>query len=134
MDARLFQEAIRSATATYAIPFMSTVLLLFALLSLVRCALFNDAMRILLATCGSVSSITAIGSYIYAIFRKPELLRSEQHVERMTIANMIYDKDMDPAVRDQLGRTLLDRPGHLGRKTQKNDHRPSSSGHGGEDA
>ena len=31
MDARLFQEAIRSATVTYPIPFIFGVLLLFAL-------------------------------------------------------------------------------------------------------
>jgi hypothetical protein len=44
----------------------------------------------------------------YAITSRPETLRSEQHVLSMRIAQMIGDKDTDPAVRERLSHLVID--------------------------
>ena len=108
MDARLFQEAIRSATVTYPIPFIFGVLLLFAVLCLGGSALVADWLRILLAIIGTLSFTGAIALVAYAVRSKPELLRSEQHVQRMTIAHMIGDRDLDAATRERLSHAVFD--------------------------
>jgi hypothetical protein len=118
MDARLFQEAIRSATVTYPVPFILGTLLLFALLCLGGSALVDrtDWLHGLLAVIGAFSGISAIGIVVYAVRFRPELLRSEHHVLRMTVANIIGDKEMDPATRDHLSRNVRDPSDHLGPK------------------
>jgi hypothetical protein len=117
MDARLFQEAIRSATVTYPIPFIFGVLLLFSVLSLGGALVASDWPRILLAVLGSISFGSAITLVGYAVRCRPELLRSEQHVLRMTMAHMIGDRDMDAATRERLSHAISDpddRPGPKG--------------------
>jgi hypothetical protein len=119
MDARIFQEAIRSATVTYPIPFIFGVLLLFAVLCLGGSALVSDWLRILLALLGTASATGAFALVAYAVRSKPELLRSEQHVLRMTMAHMIGDRDMDAATRERLSHAAFDP-----------DDRPRSKGMG----
>jgi hypothetical protein len=134
MDARLFQEAIRSATVTYPIPFMFGVLLLFALLCLGGSAFVDKAdwLHDLLAIVGAISGLSAIGIAVYAIRFNPDLLRSEHHVLRMTVANIIGDKEMDPATRDHLSRTVLDVGDHLGPKSVTRDRAAGTSDKGEE--
>ena len=86
MDARTFQEAIRSATVTYPIPFVFGVLLLFSIL----CAggvLFSNGWRsVFLAVLGGSCAVAAIALVACSFAFRPELLRSEQHVLKMTMA------------------------------------------------
>jgi hypothetical protein len=114
MDARILQEAIRSATVTYPIPFVFGVLLLFAVLCLGGSLLTNDWLQILFAALGAASAVSAVSLVAFAIISRPEMLRSEHHVLSMRMAQMIGDKDMDPALRERLGQMVIDaddRPG-----------------------
>ena len=108
MDARLFQHAIRSATVTYPIPFVFSMLVLFAVACFSGTLLAADWLRILFAVSGVTSMGSAIGLVAYAMIRRPEMLRSERHVLHMTMAQMIGDKEMDPVLRDRLSHAVLD--------------------------
>jgi hypothetical protein len=121
MDARVFQEAIRSATVTYPIPFIFGLLLLFALLCLGGSAMVKDWLHVLLGVLGGASFVSAISMVGYAIRFKPELLRSEEHVQKMTVANIIGDKEMDPAMREHLSRSFLDRGDRLRAKIARGE-------------
>ena len=132
MDARVFQEAVRSATVTYPIPFVFAVLLLFAVLCLGGCLISSGWQSILLAVLGGVSAIGAIGLVAWAFALRPEMLRSEHHVLSMRVAQMMGDKDMDPAVRERLGHLIVDPedrprsrypepPGSPGRRASEDD-------------
>ena len=52
--------------------------------------------------------MAAIGLVACAFVFKPELLRSEQHVLRMTMASIIGDSEMEPAARERLSHAVLD--------------------------
>jgi Na+(H+)/acetate symporter ActP len=108
MDARILHEAIRSATVTYPIPFVFSVLLLFAVLCLGGSMVATEWLRVLLAVLGTGSAVSAIALVAYAIISRPETLRSEQHVLSMRMAQMIGDKDTDPAVRERLSQLVID--------------------------
>jgi hypothetical protein len=60
MDARIFHEAIRSATVTYPIPFVFGVLLLFAVLCLGGSMAVTEWLRVLLAALGTGSAVSAV--------------------------------------------------------------------------
>jgi hypothetical protein len=121
MDSRVFQEAIRSATVTYPVPFIFSVLLLFAVICFGGCAFTIDWLHVLLGIIGAGSAVSAVAIVMYAILFKPELLRSEHHVQSMTIAQIIGDKDMDQTTRSGLvSRLELDPP--RGRRDTKGDH------------
>jgi hypothetical protein len=120
MDSRLFQEAIRSATVTYPIPFLFGILLLFAVLTLGGSIVVSDWLRILFAMVGTASFLSAIVLILYAVRSRPDLLRSEQHVLRMTMAHMIGDRDMDAATRERLGLMIVDPEDRPGPKNAQN--------------
>ncbi len=107
MDARLFQEAIRTATVTYPIPFVFSILLLFAVMCFGGSLLAQPGLMILLASVGSISTASAIVLVAYATLAKPELLRSERHVLSMRIAHIIGDKDMDPVTQDLINQAIV---------------------------
>ncbi|MGD0430619.1 MAG: hypothetical protein ABSA58_05955 [Acetobacteraceae bacterium] len=108
MDARILHEAIRSATVTYPIPFVFGVLLLFAVLCLGGSMAASEWLRVLLAALGTGGFVSAVALVAYAIILKPETLRSEQHVLSMRMAQIIGDKDTDPAVRERLTHMVID--------------------------
>jgi hypothetical protein len=124
MDARIFQEAIRSATVTYPIPFIFGILLLFSILCLSGSLIAHDSLEVLLAVLGSVSFASAIGLVGYAVCFKPELLRSERHILSMTMAQIIGDKDMDPATRERISHVVFDPADRL---QSKGGDRPGDS-------
>jgi hypothetical protein len=108
MDARFLQEAIRSATVTYPIPFVFGILLLFAVLCFGGCLIAHDWLKVLLAAIGSLSAVSAIVLVGYAGGFKPELLRSERHVLSMTMATILGDKDMDAGTRERVSHAVFD--------------------------
>jgi hypothetical protein len=63
---------------------------------------------VLLAAVGTGSAVSAILLVAYAITSRPETLRSEQHVLSMRMAQMIGDKDIDPAIRERLSHLVID--------------------------
>lgn len=108
MDARILQEAIRSATVTYPVPFIFGVLLLFAALCLGGSLAATDWLRVLFAILGAGCTVSAVALVAFAAIARPEMLRSEHHVLSMRMAQMIGDKEMDPAVRERLSHLVID--------------------------
>jgi hypothetical protein len=108
LDARLFQQAIRTATVTYPIPFVFSILLLFAVLCFGGSLTAHGGLLVLLATVGPVSAVSAIALVTYAACFKPELLRSERHVLSMTMAHILGDKGMDAGTREHLSHVVFD--------------------------
>lgn len=80
METRGFQEAIRTATVTYPIPFAFAVLLLFALLCFGGSLLAEGALRWVLVGTALFSTVSSVGLLAYAVLFNTELLRSERHV------------------------------------------------------
>lgn len=131
MDARTFQEAIRSATVTYPIPFVFAVLLLFAILCLGGSLVSSGWHSVFLSALGGFCAMAAIGLVACAFVFKPELLRSEQHVSRMTMAGIIGDRDMPPDARERVSRAVLAAEGPLRPKSSDRDaERPDTHGGG----
>ena len=106
MDPRLFQQAIRSATVTYSVPFLVAVFLLFGLLCLGGAIFVGDALRWVLAGLACLAVVVASFGALYGILVRPDLLRSEAHEFRMTVAEIVGDPDVDRGVRSELAKQL----------------------------
>jgi hypothetical protein len=112
METRGFQQAIRTATVTYPIPFMVGILLLFALLCFGASVATEGVHRWVLTGTAAIAAVAAIGILMYTVCVRPDLLRSESHVLMMTVTNIMGDKEMDPEQRERVSRALLDVLGH----------------------
>jgi hypothetical protein len=111
IDPRSFREAIRTATVTYPVPYVVSVLLLFSLLCFGGSLTVTDALRWLLASIGAVAALGAVASFGYTLLAKPELLRSESHLLLTRIFDAVGDSDMDTKARERLTRAMLDASG-----------------------
>ena len=108
MEASGFQQAVRSATPTYPIPFAFAIGLLFAALCFGGSLEVEGALRWALAGTAIFATLSSFGLLGYAVLAKNELLRSEQHVLLMAVSNVIGDRDMDPATRERVSRAVLE--------------------------
>jgi hypothetical protein len=108
MDTKAFQTAIRTATATYPIPFLIGILLLFALLCLGTSLVAEGSHRWALTAIGIVVVAATLGFLAYTIRVKPDLLRSEAHVLMMAITTFIGDSDLSADHRERISHALLD--------------------------
>jgi hypothetical protein len=106
MDPGIFQQAIRSATVTYSIPFLFAVSLLFAVLCLGGSLLAEGPLRWLFGSLGTLGAVAGFVIGLHGVFFRPDLLRSEAHEFRMTIANIVGDADVDQGIRAELVRQL----------------------------
>ena len=106
MDPRLFQQAIRSATVTYSVPFLVAVFLLFGLLCFGGAVFVSDTLRWLLGGSGVLAVAVAAVCALYGLFVRPEMLRSEAHEFRMTAAEIVGDPEVDREVRSELAKQL----------------------------
>ena len=107
MEARGFQEAIRSATPTYPIPFAFAISLLFAALCFGGSLKVEGILRWVLAGTAVFTTLGGFGLLGYAVLFKNELLRSERHVLLMEISGIIGDSETDPAARERVGLAVL---------------------------
>jgi hypothetical protein len=108
MDPRSFREAIRTATVTYPVPYVVSVLLLFSLLCFGGSLTVTDALRWLLAGVGVVAALGAMAAFAYSLVLKPELLRSERHSLLTRFFDVLGDSDMDAVARERVGHAILD--------------------------
>lgn len=128
METRGFQQALRTATVTYPIPFMVGILLLFALLCFGASVTTEGAHRWVLTITAVAVAIAALGILIYTVCVRPDLLRSESHVLMMTITNIMGDEAMNPEQRARMGHALLDALGQRRPKGSNTDEtRPPNS-------
>jgi hypothetical protein len=134
MDARTFQEAIRSATVTYPIPFIFAILLLVTILCAGGVLLSTGWRSVFLATVGAFCAVAAVALVACAFAFRPELLRSEQHVLRMTMASIIGDRDMPPDARERVSHAVLEAGGPLRPKWSGQDAERHGTDGGGTNA
>jgi hypothetical protein len=107
INPRLFREAIRSARVTYAVPFMFATSLLFAVVCLGGFLMSPDeGGRWLFG--GLAVFVTLVGASLglYGTFSKPDLLRSEKHAFRLTVATLVGDPDVDRDLKTELIKQL----------------------------
>jgi hypothetical protein len=86
---------------------MVGILLLFALLCFGGSFGAEDGLRWLLAGTALVSTLVALLSWGYALFRRPELLRSESHSLLTRYFDVLEDSEMDPATRERVSNVIL---------------------------
>ena len=67
----------------------------------------------------AVAMLLALGVLAYTVIARPELLRSEAHVQMMTVINIVGDKEMDATQRQHVSLALLE---VLGERTTKDSH------------
>jgi hypothetical protein len=102
-------ELIKSKSTSHSLAFIITGFMLFSLTAFGAAAAIADAFRWILVGAGAVGLVTSVALSIYAVFRRPELLRSETHVERMRILNIVADSD-DPGAGERIIRQILTQP------------------------
>ena len=101
-------------------PFIFGVLLLFAVLCSGGMLLSMGWRSAFLAVLGGFSATTAIALVACAFAFRPELLRSEQHVLKMTMASIIGDREMPPDARERVSHAVLEAGGPL--RLKPSDH------------
>ncbi len=69
-------------------------------------ALVQGPLAWIFAATGIVSFLVAVGIAIYAIGRKPDLLRSERYSLVSRYMDLLDDGDMDQATRDAAAKTI----------------------------
>ena len=135
MDTRSFREIVRTVTVSYPIPFLFALLIapsavlangvvqggvLSYLLrnqgigtgrqSLLFCftgaAVLQGPKSWVFAATGIVSFLVAVGIAIYAVMRKPDLLRSERYSLVNRYIDLLEDGDMDQTTRDAAAKTI----------------------------
>lgn len=102
-------ELIKSKSTSHSLTFIITGFMLFSLTAFGAAAAIADAFRWILVGAGAVGLVTSVALSIYAVFRRPELLRSEIHIERMRILNIVADSD-DPGAGERIIRQILTQP------------------------
>ena len=108
METRDFQQALRTATVTYPIPFMVGILLLFALLCFSASITTDGLHRWVLTATAIFVVVAALGLLIYTVCFRPDLLRSESHVLMMTLTNVMGDKTLHREQRARASDVLID--------------------------
>ena len=79
MDPATFREIVRTVTVSYPIPFLFACLIAVLLFCFVGAAVVPAPLAWVFAATGVVSFLVAVGIAIFAVLRRPELLRSERH-------------------------------------------------------
>jgi len=106
MDPRLFREIVRTVSVSYPIPFMFACLLAVLLFCFTGAAVVHGLLAWIFAATGIVSFLVAVGIAIFAIGRRPDLLRSERYSLASRYIDMLDDGDMDQATRDAAAKTI----------------------------
>jgi hypothetical protein len=76
---------------SYPIPFLFAGLLIFSLITFAEASRLPAAMQRLLVGVGGTTWVFALVIVGYAVFSKPELLRSERHVVATTLLSILGD-------------------------------------------
>ena len=108
IDPRSFREAIRTATVTYPVPYVVSVLLLFSLLCFGGSLTVTDTLRWILAGVGVLAALSAMLAFGYALLVKPALLRSERHALLTRYFEVLGDSDMNATARERVSHAILD--------------------------
>jgi hypothetical protein len=106
MNPAAFREIVRTVTVSYPIPFMFACLIAVLLFCFSGAALLREPLSWVFAATGIASFTVAVGMAIFAIVRRPDLLRSERYSLVSRYIDMLDDGDMDQATRDAMAKTI----------------------------
>lgn len=106
MDTRSFREIVRTVTVSYPIPFRFALLIAVLLFCFTGAAVLQGPKSWVFAATGIVSFLVAVGIAIYAVMRKPDLLRSERYSLVNRYIDLLEDGDMDQTTRDAAAKTI----------------------------
>jgi hypothetical protein len=106
MDTRSFREIVRTVTVSYPIPFLFALLIAVLLFCFTGAAVLQGPKSWVFAATGIVSFLVAVGIAIYAVMRKPDLLRSERYSLVNRYIDLLEDGDMDQTTRDAAAKTI----------------------------
>jgi len=107
MDPRIFTEATKTASVSYPIPFILVTLLAFCLCCFGGAAFVSGVLLWVLIVAGCVTGLTGVALIVYAVFRRPELLRSERHSLAERYLDWANDPYLDDATRETAGKVIL---------------------------
>ena len=106
-DPRTFREIVRTVTVSYPIPFLVALLVAAGLIAFGMSAATGNRVAWLTGGAGLLMIAAACAIAIYAVLRRPDLLRSERHSLMTRAMDVLLDKDVSEGVRTRAG-TLLD--------------------------
>jgi hypothetical protein len=106
-DSSYFREIVRTVTVSYPVPFIFAGLLGVFFFSVTGAAVLHEPMNWMFAAAGIVAFLIAAGIVIYAVVRRPDLLRSERHQQAIRLIEIVGDKEMDQAARAEFMAALL---------------------------
>lgn len=107
MDTRSFREIVRTVTVSYPIPFLFAGLIAVLLFCFTGAAVLQGPKSWVFAATGIVSFLVAIGIAIFAVMRKPDLLRSERYSLVSRCIDLVGNNEMSTTDRAGLDRTML---------------------------
>ena len=107
MDTRSFREIVRTVTVSYPIPFLFAGLIAVLLFCFTGAAVLQGPKSWVFAATGIVSFLVAVGIAIFAVMRKPDLLRSERYSLVSRYIDLVGDNEMNTTDRAALDRTML---------------------------
>ncbi|MEA2772265.1 MAG: hypothetical protein QOD93_5227 [Acetobacteraceae bacterium] len=98
---------MRTVTVSYPVPFIFAGLLAVFFFSFTGAAVLPVPMNWMFAAAGIIAFLIAAGIAIYAVVRRPDLLRSERHQQAIRLIQIVGDKEMDQAARAEFMTALL---------------------------
>ncbi len=101
-----FREIVRTVRIEYPIPYVAVVLASFSLACLGITAILPAQMIWVAGTLSVLAGIGAIGLPVYAMLRRPELLRSEQHSLVSRAMDIMLDKSASEEARSKAGQIV----------------------------
>jgi threonine/homoserine efflux transporter RhtA len=107
MNVTAFREIVRTVTVAYPIPFMFASLLAVLLFCFSGAAFVRESLVWVFAATGVASFTVAVGLAIFAIVRRPDLLRSERYSLVNRYIDVVGDDEMNRIDTTALDRTML---------------------------
>ena len=89
-----FSELAKTSVR-YAAPFLILGMLAFALGAFLIAAAFSGELQILVGAVGAFSALLAMAAAAYVVFLKPELMRSDEHTQIVTVTKWVEDPQVD---------------------------------------
>ena len=107
MNPSTFREIVRTVTVSYPLPFLFAGLIAVLLFCFSGVALVREPFAWIFAATGVVAFLVAAGLAIFAIVRRPDLLRSERYSLVNRYIDVVGDNEMNRTDRAALDRTML---------------------------
>ncbi len=111
-----FSQIARGVSVHYTATFLIVVVFAVGLFCLMLAASVLAMLRLVLMGLGIMCILAGLVAFAYLIFWRPELLRSENHLQFMKMADWLADPDLDEETSNRIEKVL---PLFLGRRGSK---------------